>query len=125
MDPLFPNRAKFVVVAPSLFPVAAEPLLHPPRKPASSAASATPTVTAAPASSSAAQTSAAAEPTSAAEASAVPSSPAAAPTAAPSSPAAGAEKKYTIAEFIAFLEEADSADASSKSRRHARAFRLF
>ena len=94
-------------------------------KPASSAASATPTVTAAPASSSAAQTSAAAEPTSAAEASAVPSSPAAAPTAAPSSPAAGAEKKYTIAEFIAFLEEADSADASSKSRRHARAFRLF
>ena len=97
-------------------------------KPASSAASATPTVSSAPASSALASSSAAAAPTSVVEASAVPSSTAAAtPSATPSSPSAGAEKKYTIAEFIAFLEEADTADssASQKNRRHARAFRFF
>ncbi|KAK7190686.1 hypothetical protein DPSP01_006705 [Paraphaeosphaeria sporulosa] len=98
-------------------------------KPASSAASATPVASSAPASSApasssaAAQTSAIPSATATAVAEPAPSSSAAAPSATPSSPAA--EKKYTIAEFIAFLEEADSADssaASKKMRRHARAF---
>ncbi|KAJ4292400.1 hypothetical protein N0V90_009062 [Kalmusia sp. IMI 367209] len=105
-------------------------------KPASSAASATSVASSAPAS----QTSAVATPTAVAETPATqePASSSAptaaaptataptatAPTTTPSNPSV--EKKYTISEFIAFLEEADAADssaASKKIRRHARAFR--
>lgn len=101
-------------------------------KPASSAASATPAASSAPVSSAPASSSSQVAPTSVADSSAAPSAAptstaAAAPSATPSSPAAGAEKKYTLAEFIAFLEEADGADssASQKNRRHPRAFRFF
>lgn len=103
-------------------------------KPASSAASATPAASSAPvssapaSSSAAAQTSAAAAPTSIAQNSIAPSSTAAAAPSATSSAPSDEEKKYTIAEFIAFLEQADAADssaASQKIRRHARAFGLF